>query len=187
MKHLILVKHSLPEIVKELPAREWILSEEGKRRARILADKLRHYQPDIIISSSEPKAIQTAEVVANAMQLEMQIADNLHEHERNNSAFLSQEAFTTNVREFLNQPDELIFGNETANQALDRFRRAVGLVRNNYGDRTIVIVAHGSVITLFVSHLTGLPEFSLWKELGLPSYMVLDMQSSIIVAKENVS
>lgn len=187
MKYLILVKHSLPEIVEELPAREWILSAEGKRRARILADKLRHYQPDIIISSSEPKAIQTAEVIANAMELEMQIVNDLHEHERTKSAFLSQEVFETNIREFFKKPDELIFGSETADQALDRFRRAVASVRNNYGDRTIVIVAHGSVITLFVSRLTGLPEFSLWKELGLPSYVVFDLQSNIIVVKENVS
>ncbi len=187
MNDLILVKHSLPEIVKKLPAREWILSAEGKRRARILAEKLRPYQPDMIISSREPKAVQTAEIVANILQLGMQIADDLHEHERSNVAFLSQEAFEMNVREFFNKPSELIFGIETASQALERFHRAVRLARSHNEDRTIVIVTHGTVISLFISHCTGLPGFSLWKDLGLPSYIVFDMHSNAIVKKENVS
>jgi broad specificity phosphatase PhoE len=49
-----------------------------------------------------------------------------------------------------------------------------------------MIVAHGTVISLFVASLTGISAFSLWAELGLPSFVVVDMQSNTIIAKENI-
>lgn len=187
MKRLILVKHSLPKILEGIPAREWNLSEEGAKRARILADRLRFYNPEVILASMELKAMQTAEIVADALGLEMKVAANLHEHERRETAFLAHEVFESKIHEFFEKPDDLVLGNETANQAHHRFDYAVQSLLNSYGDRTMIIVAHGTVISLFVSRLTGVPAFPLWKELGLPSYTVLDRQSCTIVTKENVS
>ena len=43
MPQLVLVKHALPEIVPAVPSREWRLSEEGRIRCRILAEKLGQY------------------------------------------------------------------------------------------------------------------------------------------------
>lgn len=51
MKPLILIKHSLPEIVDGIPAHEWKLSEVGRDRAKQLAQQLTEYQPKVIISS----------------------------------------------------------------------------------------------------------------------------------------
>ncbi len=45
MPRLILVKHSLPEIVPALPANEWRLSEGGRPRCRVLAERLAAYSP----------------------------------------------------------------------------------------------------------------------------------------------
>jgi len=187
MKYLILVKHSLPEIVEDLPSREWLLSEEGRRRAQILSCKLHYYLPEVVISSEELKAIQTAEIVANELRLPMKIFENLHEHDRSKAAFLSEEGFESKVQEFFNNPDELVFGSETANQSHDRFSSAVYPVLNKYKSQNIVIVAHGTVISLFVSRLNHLPEFSLWEGLGLPSFVVLDRQSHTLIAKENIA
>jgi broad specificity phosphatase PhoE len=61
--HVILVKHSSPEIVENIPARRWNLSDEGKIRAQKLADKLVKYHPDVIFSSDEPKAQQTDDII----------------------------------------------------------------------------------------------------------------------------
>jgi broad specificity phosphatase PhoE len=78
-KHLILVKHSLPEIVENLPAREWKLSAEGRIRAGQLAERLLPFQPEYIISSIEPKAKETAEIIAGRHNLEIHCGDDLHE------------------------------------------------------------------------------------------------------------
>ena len=74
-KHLILVKHSLPEIVENVPAREWKLSDEGRVRAQRLAERINHYRPEVIVSSIESKAKETAEIIARKHKLEFYIVE----------------------------------------------------------------------------------------------------------------
>jgi len=186
-KYLILVKHSLPAIVGNLPAREWKLSEVGKERAIRLANQLYDYQPDVIISSVEPKAIKTAEIIADQLALAFYVVEGLHEHDRSHVAFLSKDEFQNAVHEFFSKPGDLVFGSETANQSYDRFHQAVLSILNVHQEKTVIIVAHGTVISLFVSRLTGIDDFSLWSELGLPSFIVTDLQTHTLVKKENIN
>jgi len=183
---LILVKHSLPQVVKDMPAREWVLSEQGRDRVYALAEKLRVYRPEIIVSSIEPKARETASVLARNLELEYQMVNGLHEHDRSSSPYYSNDEFQRLVREFFENPSALIFGSESADQALERFRRTVKSVLDSYQDETIVIVTHGTVISLYVSWLTGCDGYELWGELGLPSFVVLDIQSRALIKTENL-
>lgn len=183
-KYLILVKHSVPEIIEEVPAREWKLSKEGHARAERLAHRLIRFIPDVIVSSKELKARETAESIARGLQLDFYRAEGLQEHDRSNVAYLSQDDFQVSVREFFQRPDQLVFGSETAEQAQSRFTEAVHFVLRSYANKTVVIVAHGTVISLFVSRLTGISGFSLRKEMGLPSFLVLDLESNTLVARE---
>lgn len=185
--HVILVKHSSPEIVENIPARRWNLSDEGKIRARKLADKLVKYHPDVIFSSDEPKAQQTAEIIGGELELVNHVEANLHEQDRSQVPFSSSnQEFQKKVRKVFEQPDELIFGSETANQALARFRTSVDSIISSSNAETFLIIAHGTVISLFASWLTGKNGYSIWQELGLPSFVVLDMQSKIILNIENL-
>ena len=185
-KYLILVKHSLPEIVEGLPAREWKLSDVGRIRAQQIAKRLHHFQPEIIVSSTEPKAVETAEIIARDHKLELHIVDGLHEHDRSKTSFLSRDEFQAAVREFFEKPDVLVFGSETADEAYTRFDQAVRSVLYCHPNETLVIVAHGTVISLFVSRLTGISDWSLWNELGLPSFVVIDIESNTLVTRENI-
>lgn len=186
-KYLIFVKHSLPEIVENLPAREWRLSSAGRERAQRLAERVSRFQPEMIVSSVEPKAKETAEIVANHLGLEFQVMLDLHEHDRSTTPYLSRVEFESVVQEFFQEPNELVFGSETANQAHERFCNAVNGGLNSHGDKTIVIVSHGTVISLFVARLIGVSDFLLWNELGLPSFVVIDMKSKVLVEKENIT
>ena len=69
------------------------------------------------------------------------------------------------IARFFAQPERRSMGNETA----------VGAVCARHPYETIVVVAHGTVITLFISRLTGQEPFPLWKRLGLPSFIVLSL------------
>ncbi len=80
-KYLILVKHSQPEILEDIPAREWHLSEAGRALAGELAGELMKWQPKIIVSSVEPKARETAEIIARDLGLGFHEVDGLHEHD----------------------------------------------------------------------------------------------------------
>jgi broad specificity phosphatase PhoE len=185
-KYLILVKHSLPELVEGLPAYHWKLSKEGRERAKRLAEELTNFEPEVIVSSSEPKAKETAEILAEYHHLELHIAEDLHEHDRSNVAFLSRDQFQSSVREYFQKPDMLIFGKETAHQSYTRFYRAVHFILNEHKDKTIVIVSHGTVISLFVSRLTGSPDFELWTMLGLPSFVALDLHSNTVIVRDKI-
>jgi broad specificity phosphatase PhoE len=186
-RQLTLVRHSLPEIEKDRPAREWRLSEEGKARARRLADVLRSHCFDFIATSNEPKAVETAQILADLYHLKPWVTAGLHEHERSIAPYLSQPDFEAAVRELFEKPDIPVSGDETANQAHERFSRAVHSILSDNKNSKIAIVAHGIVISMFVSRLTGKSGFQIWSELGLPCFVVLDMQSKELIALQNIS
>ena len=186
MTRLILVKHSTPAIIESVPAREWRLSEAGRIRAGQLAGWLRLRQPHMIISSLEPKAQETAEILARQLGLDHRSVSGLHEHDRRNSPYYSTDEFQELIREFFERPTELVFGKETAGQSLARFSTAVNHVLKTFTERTIAIVTHGTVIALFVAQLTGQDGYSLWRELGLPSFVTLDLQSRKLLETVNL-
>ena len=182
---LIFVRHSLVDRIQDVPAREWNLSDVGRQRARKLVDKLIEYRPEVVISSDELKAQQTAEILGEGLGLKYSVMKDLHEHDRRQVPFLDNGEFQSLVQEFFVKPDTLVFGNETANQALVRFRGAIHLALESSDAKTVLIVSHGTVISLFVSWLTGQSSYAFWKGLGLPSFVVLDLQSKILLHVEN--
>ncbi len=66
-------------------------------------------------------------------------------------------------------------GNETADEAHARFAAAVEAVCARHSARNIMVVAHGTVITLLVARRAGLEPFPFWKRLGLPSFVALSL------------
>ena len=185
--YLILVKHSLPEIQENLPAREWKLSEEGRMRAGRLAERLIQYQPEILVSSFEAKALETAEIITKRLNVAFQVIDGLHEHDRSSTPYLSKGDFENSIHEFFSNPDQLVFGTETANESHERFAQAIHFILESHPNKTIVVVAHGTVISLFASRLTGLSDFLLWQELGLPSLVVMDMETHTLLDNVNIA
>lgn len=127
MKPLILVKHSVPEIVENIAGHEQMLSVPGRTRARGLAELLPKHRTEVIVSSVEPKA------------------------------------------------REAVITLESAEQTVVRFREAVDPVVNFYaGKSIIIIVLHGTVMSIFVA---GCEPYPVWAGLGLPSFVLLDLQS----------
>jgi len=182
MYKLILVKHSLPEILPEIPASEWHLSAEGRRRCQVLADELAGHDPDIIFSSPELKAQETAQIVAQQLVKPLFIVPGLHEHERKTVWFKNEDQFKASVKEFFEQPDALVFGEETATQALNRFSSAVDQLISKNRDQTLVVVSHGTVITLFVADNCGIEPFPFWSRLDLPSFVVLSLPDLVVLS-----
>ena len=175
MRRFVLVKHSMPEIEPDKPASDWKLSEVGRRHSELLASKLKEYSPDVIWSSREPKAIETAEIVADEFGVPVKIADGLEEHHRENVPFLSsKEEFEGAIERFFLCPDRLVLGRETANQARDRFAAAIDEVIDA-GQADSIVVTHGTVVTLYLASVAGVRRMDFWRRLGLPSYVVLTM------------
>ena len=64
MRTLILVKHAMPTLEPEVPSRAWHLSDAGRARCLPLAEQIAAYRPVAIAASAEPKATETAQIVA---------------------------------------------------------------------------------------------------------------------------
>src|SRR5688572_24025934 len=117
MPRLILVKHSVPEMIPDEPASTWRLSQTGQERCAALAAMLGVYQPDHIVASREPKAIETASIIAAVLHKRHTVTEGLHEHDRTGVAWLGADEFEARVARFFAQPDQVVFGQETANAA----------------------------------------------------------------------
>ena len=169
---IILVRHSQPEIRPELPAVQWDLSETGRQRCISLANKIRKYQPVIVVTSREQKAIQTGAILAHILEISTTIAAGLHEHERDGMGLDSRRIFEAKLKRFFAEPSRLVFGQESAGQALTRFSAAITEVLDRHPTGNVVIVAHATVIALWVTSLIRGDPFTFWKGLGMPSFAV---------------
>jgi len=174
MSHLILIKHAMPQIDTTKSSRDWILSPEGRQSCRPLAEKIQPYAPLQMITSDEPKAHDTGKIAADHLNIPCTTRPNLHEHDRVGVPFISDKTkWHATIQTFFVQPNDLIFGNETATQAKDRFTNALNQVLTEFTG-TLAIATHGTVISLFVAHHNNTSGFDIWSQLTLPSFVVLN-------------
>jgi broad specificity phosphatase PhoE len=179
---LVLVKHSLPAIDREIPPAHWHLSEEGKAHCRPLAERLRVYEPTALISSTEPKAAETARLVAHELGLTVELDPRLREQYRS-VPWLNADAFRMIVGRAFECPAEIVYGMESLNSARERFEAAVD-ERLASTRRSLVVVAHGTVISAYVEAKAGVDGYTVWLRLGLPSLVVLDGAELVDVVEE---
>jgi len=142
---------------------------------RVLADRARCYVPSRVAASGEPKAEETGKLLASHLGVPWTVEAGLHEHDRRGVPFLSAQELLDSVATFFRSPDQLVFGRETACEAHTRFASSVDAVLTRYPTDTIALVAHGTVIALYVAAKCGRDPFALWQELGLPSYVSLSL------------
>jgi broad specificity phosphatase PhoE len=139
-----------------------------------VAKRLSGYSPSKVASSVEPKARETGAIIAEELGAPFATALGLHEHDRRTVGFLGTDEFAARMRDLFARPDTIAFGNEPAAAALTRFAAAVDrVVEGQTGD--VVIVSHGTVIALFVAERAQVDAAELWRSLGLPSYVALDL------------
>jgi broad specificity phosphatase PhoE len=173
---LILVKHALPEIAPEVPRREWRLSAKGIATCGRLAEYLARYRPARVITSPEPKAHETALAIASAVDaFEVQTIGGLREHDDGDTPYEDETGFRAKVATFFAYPSTPVFGPETADDAHQRFSMAIAGTETGEAGESVVAVAHGRVISLFVARRNDLDPYDLWLRLGLPSVVVLRM------------
>lgn len=174
MTQLILVKHAAVTVDAAVPPKQWALTDDGRRKSRSLANALRAHNPGVLVSSEEPKAIETAEVVAKRLRIDARTAPDLDEHRR---PFVESPAeFERLMEHFFAEPQERVFGEESAAEALARFTAAVESMLAAEAERNVGIVAHGTVIALYAAPILGIGAGALWKRLQAPSFVVLDLK-----------
>lgn len=177
MAKLVLVKHSNSNHNPAQPAQDWELTPEGYERCKPLARHLARYQPRRLSCSSMPKALQTARSVAKILE-DIPVIENplLAEHSRRtNAPYGTVAEFEARVRWLFEAPDQLVFGDETANQASQRFQRGImSLLAIADPAEHIVVIAHGTVAVLFAAQYNAIDSYELWRKLKMPSFIELE-------------
>jgi len=174
---LILVRHARPQIEPDVPPPQWRLSAEGRAAAEALAGKLAHLRPAAAVASTEPKAIETAEILARAFGLPVARDPAFDEHRREAWPFEADPAaVTARVVRALSERGASIEGAEPGDLATQRF--AAGLARHRV--RPLLVASHGTVLSLFLAAHFGLNPVELWRSLAFPEALVLDADGRLI-------
>ena len=175
MRRLILIKHASPYVVPGTPPERWRLSDRGIEACAPLAERVRPHAPAVIVTSAEPKAAETGKLVGERLNVPVEEADGLEEHDRSNVPHMRSGEFISHMELFFRRPRELVLGSETADEAAERFAAAVDAVLANHPAGNIAVVSHGTVLALFIAQHTKQNGFELWRRLGLPSMVAMDV------------
>jgi broad specificity phosphatase PhoE len=180
MRKIIFVRHSITRPEPGIPPNQWELTDKGRSRCFPLADRIKKMKPDIVVTSKERKARETGQIIADILDLSCQSAENLHEHLRNPDEIFSYSVFLDRIANLFSKPDKIIFGMESAVQALERFSTAVSSVMDTLPDINPVIVSHGTVLSLYYGDITGNDPFEFWKMLGMPALYTVSWPDTVV-------
>lgn len=169
---IILVRHAQTNINPEVNSTQWILSDNGRQAAVSLAGNAIFEGTEAIYSSLQPKAIETAEIIGDALKLPVGKEEELAELSSVTNGFIDDYAGT--VHRLYTGEIQNINGGETLDQALSRFNRAIGVVatRHARADK-IVIVSHANVLSLFSAQYSEMKAIDLHNSITMPDAAVL--------------
>lgn len=108
-----------PEVVidPDVPMPQWGLSETGRRRAEAFARRGLFASGTHFFSSTERKAMELAEILADSCGGTILHDARLCENDRSSTGFLQPEDFERHVEALFGQPDKSVSGWETAQDA----------------------------------------------------------------------
>ena len=150
------ITHPQVRIEPDVPVPRWGLSAKGRERAiqAAQADWARRLKR--IVSSDETKAVETAEILAQATGLTVEVVDGMGENDRSATGFLPPERFQEAADWFFAHPTESFRGWERAVDAQARIVTAVETILTAQDPtQPIALVGHGGVGTLLKCHLKG--------------------------------
>lgn len=167
MSYCIYLTHPEVAIDPAVPVPDWGLSDIGRSRANkgLLepwASEIRH-----VYSSSERKAVETAEVFATRFALTVRLIESMHENDRSATGFLPPHEFEQVADQFFSAPETSIRGWERALDAQSRIVDSVKAVVSDLPtDDPVLLAGHGGVGTLLKCYLLGVPISRHYDQMG---------------------
>lgn len=154
---LLLIRHALPRRSEPGQGSDPDLSEEGIEQAKRLPDALARFPITRLVSSPQRRAVQTAQPVADAIGLSVEIDDRLAEYDRDMEHYIPIEQIAA---EFPEELERLANGHLPSSVDEPAF-----LARINAGIRalaaagdhedTVAVFSHGGVINGLLHTILG--------------------------------
>ena len=154
---VLLVRHALPLRSEHGQGSDPNLSDEGIAQTARLPEALARFPITRVLSSPQRRAIQTAEPVAVARKLPVEIDDRFAEYDRDLAAYIPVEQIRAeNPKEWA----RLVQGHLPSAVDEDAFRaRVLAAVADLVGavdpEDTVAVFSHGGVINLLLHEILG--------------------------------
>ena len=144
--------HPQVNIDPQVPVPRWGLSEVGKARTEAVTTTGPLSGTRRVISSGERKAIETAEIIAAKLGVDVEVREAMHENDRSATGFLVPDEFEAVANQFFAQPHVSVRGWERAVDAQRRIVQEVEQVLACDTPGDVLFVGHGGVGTLLYCH-----------------------------------
>jgi broad specificity phosphatase PhoE len=176
-----LLKHSKTIIDQNISVSNWELDEKGLQKLKNLLENSDFKNIDVLYSSTEKKAIKTAEIFSKKFNLEIKTMDELRELNRDKGEFGPQETYLDLVKKTVRNRNQSYNNWETAQNALTRFSNGIKKIEAKYNNKNILIVSHGIVINLYFANLKGKIDqtYELWMTVNFCDYGII--QNEVII------
>jgi broad specificity phosphatase PhoE len=148
--------HPQVKIDPAVPVPRWGLSDIGRARVEALAVTGKLAGTTAIISSGETKAIETAEILGQALGVSIEVREDMHENDRSSTGFLPPPEFEAIANRFFASPTVSVDGWERAIDAQTRVVREAEQVLTRTFSGDVLFVGHGAVGTLLLCHYAKL-------------------------------
>jgi len=164
---IVFLRHAETIVDPDSPASEWHLALSGRSESYDLAASGILGEIDVIVSSDEMKAVETAEPFVRMFGLEIDRNHDFRELNRGAGPFLTREEYVSCVEAVLKNPSAQPYGWESAADALARIKMGVQQTKLQHGSKRVLVVSHGLVLTLYFADLqaTMHEAFDRWNRL----------------------
>ncbi len=149
----IFLRHAETKVDSNIKISQWLLTEKGKKDVLKLSQLSVFKDIDIIISSNEEKAYQTANLLFEKLTKEIIRDKNLNEIMRDQGKFLKKDEYIKIMKLCMKNRNQSYNKWETANHALERFSKRIQEIDLKYSNKKILIVTHGGVINLYFAKI----------------------------------
>jgi broad specificity phosphatase PhoE len=161
---LILIRHAMPAFGPDVPAQDWLLSDDGQARAARLAAQLP--EGAHLVASVEPKAWQTLEPAGTVAR-----------DPRFNEVFRAEpweDDHRALRRAYVDGTDHAEWEPRVA--VVRRFGAGIAHHRRVAGPRPLVVATHGMAMTLWLTAQGCLTDpGAFWADLEFPDALVIDL------------
>lgn len=156
MRVAYLITHPDVIIDPAVPIPTWPLSQRGRERMKGLLAQPWIGRIGSVHCSSERKATDGAQILAEHLSMGCEVIEELGEIDRSSTGYLPPEEHRATVDLFFAHPGRSVRGWETADAAQRRIVRAMdAIIEADEGSGDIAVVWHGTVGTLYLCHLKG--------------------------------
>jgi len=172
---VILIRHAMPQVTRGTSAPLWTLGESAREDCVLLAHALPKDVAPTVYTSPEPKAAETAAVIALRLGLQTTRDARLSEVDR---PPVWDEDYRSMVLRYLESGEQP--GWEPVASVRARFSAAVdeALAADPKGD--VIVSNHGIALSLYAASITAIDLREFWRQLTFPDAWRLDLETKTL-------